>query len=133
MRAAFADTSFYVALFSHEDERHGAAVVRAGASELRVVTTEFVLLETSNFFTRPSLRSRFVELMARVASSRRTRIVPATHALYVEGLALFAKRPDKEWSLTDCTSFVVMRRLGLREALTGDRHFRQAGFVPLLA
>ena len=43
------------------------------------------------------------------------------------------KRPDKAWSLTDCISFVVMDEQGLREALTGDRHFAQAGFVPVFA
>jgi uncharacterized protein len=44
-----------------------------------------------------------------------------------------ASRPDKDWSLTDCISFVVMKDEGIREALTGDRHFTQAGFVPLFA
>jgi hypothetical protein len=48
------------------------------------------------------------------------------------GLQLFGDRPDKEWSLTDCISFVVMEKEGVREALTGDKHFEQAGFVALL-
>lgn len=39
-----------------------------------------------------------------------------------------ANRPDKNWSLTDCITFVIMREAGLQEALTGDRHFEQAGF-----
>ena len=45
---------------------------------------------------------------------------------------LFAKRPDKEWSLTDCISFIVMQEYGLTEALTADHHFEQAGFTILL-
>jgi hypothetical protein len=49
------------------------------------------------------------------------------------GLDLFADRPDKNWSLTDCVSFVVMHGEGLTEALTGDNHFEQAGFKALLA
>jgi hypothetical protein len=48
------------------------------------------------------------------------------------GLRLYAARPDKSWSLTDCISFGVMRAMGLTEALTGDRDFEQAGFVRLL-
>ena len=48
-------------------------------------------------------------------------------------LGLFADRPDKHWSLTDCISFVVMNREGIVDALTGDRHFEQAGFRALLA
>jgi predicted nucleic acid-binding protein len=46
---------------------------------------------------------------------------------------LYEERPDKRWTLTDCTSFVVMEEENLAEALTGDRHFQQAGFTALLA
>jgi hypothetical protein len=49
-----------------------------------------------------------------------------------KGVQLYAQRPDKEWSLTDCISFVVMTQEGIFDALTGDRHFEQAGFVALL-
>ena len=59
-------------------------------------------------------------------------VVPANDALFDEGVQLFANRLDKEWSLTDCISFVVMEQNGLTEALTGDHHFEQAGFVALL-
>ncbi len=48
------------------------------------------------------------------------------------GFELFSRRADKEWSLTDCTSFVVMREEGLTDALTTDHHFEQAGFSVLL-
>jgi predicted nucleic acid-binding protein len=44
----------------------------------------------------------------------------------------YAQRLDKEWSLTDCITFAVMAREGLTDALTGDHHFEQAGFVALL-
>jgi predicted nucleic acid-binding protein len=47
-------------------------------------------------------------------------------------LDLYRRRPDKAWSVTDCISFVVMEGDGIREALTGDQHFEQAGFVALL-
>ena len=57
----------------------------------------------------------------------------ATSELFERGLALYNARPDKEWSLTDCISFVVMADEGLTDALTGDRHFEQAGFTALLA
>jgi uncharacterized protein len=60
-------------------------------------------------------------------------IVYFEEELYQQGLALYDNRPDKAWSLTDCISFVVMERQGLREALTGDRHFQQAGFVAVFA
>jgi predicted nucleic acid-binding protein len=60
-------------------------------------------------------------------------IVPPQEAHFDAGYSLYASRPDKDWSLTDCISFVLMKELGVSEALTGDHHFQQAGFVALLA
>jgi predicted nucleic acid-binding protein len=59
-------------------------------------------------------------------------ILPCTDDLLRQGIEFYDQRPDKEWSLTDCLSFVVMGRENLREALTGDHHFEQAGFTALL-
>jgi len=58
--------------------------------------------------------------------------VPASAELVAKGVALFANRPDKDWSLTDCISFVVMEEQGIGEAFTTDHHFQQAGFTALL-
>jgi len=60
------------------------------------------------------------------------RIVRSGPQLFQRGLKLYDERPDKEWSLTDCISFVVMKDEGISDALTGDQHFEQAGFIPLL-
>jgi predicted nucleic acid-binding protein len=60
------------------------------------------------------------------------RIIPPSDEQYARGFDLYRRRPDKEWSLTDCISFVVMAEEGLTEALTGDKHFEQAGFAALL-
>jgi len=53
--------------------------------------------------------------------------------LFDRGCELYTSRSDKEWSLTDCISFVVMKERGLTDALTPDRHFEQAGFKILLS
>ncbi len=128
----FVDTSFYVALLSPADENHIRA--RELAGELgRVVTSEFVLLETANFLVSRGQRRSFVDLHERIASDEQTQVVRASHTLLGNGLALLKRRTDKEWSLTDCTSFVIMDRLRLTRALTADRHFVQAGFAALLA
>lgn len=70
--------------------------------------------------------------MARLRGNVNTPVLPTSAELFDAGLALYPARPDKEWSLTDCTSFVVMQREGITEALTDDHHFEQAGFVALL-
>jgi predicted nucleic acid-binding protein len=62
----------------------------------------------------------------------RVKIIPANTLLFQRGIALFEQRRDKDWSLTDCLSFVSMHDEGITEALTGDKHFEQAGFILLL-
>jgi len=59
--------------------------------------------------------------------------VSAVSALLQHGLDLFASRPGKDWSLTDCTSFTVMQENEVFLALSSDHHFEQAGFRPVLA
>ena len=60
-------------------------------------------------------------------------IVPLSIELFEQGIALYTARPDKDWSLTDCISFLIMEQLQLREAAATDHHFDQAGFNALLA
>jgi predicted nucleic acid-binding protein len=74
----------------------------------------------------------FLALVDGMRASPRISIVPLDSALLERGLQLMAARLDKDWSLTDCISFVVMQDAGINEALSGDRHFEQAGFRALL-
>ena len=60
-------------------------------------------------------------------------LIPATHELFLEGLALYERRPDKAYRLTDCISMHVMQREGITDVLTNDRHFTQEGFRILFA
>jgi len=71
-------------------------------------------------------------MLQRVEEDASIRVIMSSDGLYERGLALFAARPDKEWLPTDCISFVVMAEEQLADALTGDRHFEQAGFKVLL-
>jgi len=59
-------------------------------------------------------------------------IVPATRKLLEDGISLYRYRRDKDWPLTDCISFVLMEDEKIADALTGDKHFEQAGFNALL-
>lgn len=132
MKAVFADTSFYVALLSPRDTHHVRAESIARTIQGPVVTTKYVLLEVATFFSAAAQRATILELLRILESDPATTIVAASADLWQRGLSLFADQTDKGWSLTDCISFVVMHDLELREALTTDHHFEQAGFVALL-
>ncbi len=66
------------------------------------------------------------------SSEDRFEIVTANDESFGRGLELFVRRPDKEWSFTDCVSFDVMKDREITDALTADHHFEQAGFTLLL-
>jgi predicted nucleic acid-binding protein len=132
MKPLFADTSFYVALLSPRDLAHVKARDLGERLHRPVLLTDFVLLELGNVLSGAEQRGLFVQLSGQLRSDPNVRIFAASRDLLEEGLELFSRRADKEWSLTDCTSFVVMQREGLTEALTTDHHFEQAGFSALL-
>ena len=128
----FADTSYYIALVNPRDEFHEAACKYTNSFDGACVTTAWVLNELANFLCHRSNRGLFLSLLDELREDRRVSIIPPTGDLFDLGLDLYAERPDKDWSLTDCISFVVMEQTGLTAALTTDRHFEQAGFaVPL--
>ena len=129
----FADTYFYLALLNPHDRTHSRAVQISRQLSGGIVTTEFVLLELADGMARPPARETFVRTCNLLRADPRVQIVEASTELWERGRELYANRPDKEWSLTHCTSFVVMTDRGITDALTGDRHFfQQAGFVALL-
>jgi uncharacterized protein len=132
MNAVFADTSFYVAVLNPRDVTHEKALEIGRQIAAPVVLSDFILLELGNALSSPGLRELFSRLVVRLRSHPHSIIIPATRDLLDRGLALFARRSDKEWSLTDCTSFAIMEEEGLTEALTTDHHFEQAGFRALL-
>jgi predicted nucleic acid-binding protein len=74
----------------------------------------------------------FLQTRQELLADADVQVIPLDMQLHEEGIRLYASRADKEWSLTDCISFVVMQREAVTEALTGDHHFEQAGFVALL-
>jgi hypothetical protein len=96
------------------------------------VTTSFVLIEVGDGLAGGRRRTKLVDLIDEIRSDPANTIVPASEGLLEQGLDLYRKRDDKTWSITDCISFVVMKKMGIAEALTGDKHFVQAGFKALL-
>ena len=133
MTARFADTWFFLALLDEHDQHHRRVADYAGSSADLIVTTRWVLAETANGLAASHHRAAVAEFLQSMENDPHVKLINESDALYRRDLELFAGRSDKEWSLTDCISFVVMKDEELREALTGDHHFAQAGFVPVFA
>jgi hypothetical protein len=132
MKEVFADAYYFLALANPDDQAHRRAFGSYAHSSGRLVTTVFVLAEVGDALSRPAARHRFQLLLELLQRSPEAAIVWGTEDLFARAVAFYRRRPDKEWSLTDCISFVVMEERGIKEALTGDRHFEQAGFKALL-
>lgn len=132
MTAYFADTYYFIALLNEDDEGHERALLLNRQLVAPMVTTVWVLTEVANAMSDPPYRQIFLELLDELENDSEVLIVPPDTVLFQRGIDLFRRRPDKEWSLTDCISFVVMGDNGIVEALTADRHFEQAGFNCLL-
>lgn len=132
MNKVFADTHYYLALLVERDESHQLAVEVTQLLQGQIVTTGWVLLEFANAVCKSRKRHYYPSLLDDLRQNPQVIIYPPDEALVDAGTELYRNRPDQEWSLTDCISFLVMEREGIAEALTGDHHFEQAGFVALL-
>jgi predicted nucleic acid-binding protein len=134
MTALFADTFYWIAITDPNDGAHSAALAmteeRAGAS---LVTTDEVLSEYLAYFAHAptALRREAAAVVRDLLESPAVRVIAQSRKSFLSGLDLYTARPDKGYSLTDCISMQAMRRDGLSEALTNDRHFEQEGFRAL--
>lgn len=131
----FLDTGFVVALVVEDDQHHDRALELADRIEeerREVVTTRIVVAEIGDALATPGYREKAAEHIAALQRSPTVEIVSLTMELFRRGFELYRERQDKAWGITDCISFVVMRDRGLREALSTDSDFEQAGFNALL-
>jgi len=131
----FLDTAFAIALSSPKDHFHhraGLLAEQLQAAGTRLVTTRAVILKIGNALCKERYRAAAVRLLSALEADPAVEVIPLSESLYARALQLYKERPDKEWALTDCVSFVVMEDRGLSEALTTDEHFAQAGFRALL-
>lgn len=127
MQEYFADAWFFIALTNRFDAHHAAAhrlAMRPG----RLVTHDAVLTEVLSYFSGAGAgnRQRAAETVRRTL--RELFVEPVGRTLFLLSLDLYDARRDKEYSLVDCVSMVLMRQRGIQDVLTNDHHFRQEGF-----
>lgn len=132
MKAVFADAFYFVGLLNREDQHHARAVAAADRLHGELVTTEWILAEFADALAESASRRFVLKFIRDLDNDSKVRIIRASPELFRRGLELYDQRPDKEWSLTDCISFVVMKDEGVTDALTGDKQFEQASFKALL-
>ena len=131
----FADTFYWIAL-THPGEHYHQPALDFDArfkNSGRMLTTEEVLTEYLNFFSTQGAywRARAIAIVLGLRQKPHLEILPQTSESFTRGFELYASRPDKRYSLTDCISMQIMRTKGIEDVLTHDRHFEQEGFRPL--
>lgn len=132
MSLVFADAFYFFAILNPGDEAHERAVEFSRAARSPLLSTAWILTELADGLCRSANRRVFRALLEEIQADPDSVIVPPSEEDFEKGVTLYDSRHDKDWSLTDCISFVVMDRYNVREALTGDHHFEQAGFTALL-
>jgi len=134
-RLAFLDTNGWIALLNSSDTLHfhaEAAWTDLLKQDFSLVLTDWIVAETGNGLARTALRKQFVQSVEIIRSSKRAKVISISGSFLERALELYDSRSDKTWGLVDCASFMVMQDEEIQEALTDDRHFKQAGFNCLL-
>lgn len=135
MKEIFGDTSYFVAVFNPGDQWHSEAIeVERNVGPFELVTTDFIILEVANYFSRSrsDVKEGIVNSVRAMFEDDSIKIIKCTHEAALNGLDLYEARSDKSYSLTDCISMNVIRERGIHEVLTHDRNFKQEGFLVLL-
>ena len=129
----FLDTGYLIALVNKRDNLHEAAAAAAIKYHGPFYTTQLILIELANSLCQPAQRPLALTIIEKMQTDPLTTIVELTPERFEKALLLYKKRSDKTWGMIDCLSFTVMDEFGVKQALTFDEHFRQAGYkVPLL-
>ncbi len=131
----FVDSSAFKANYDLTDDYHQRAAelmqkVAARKSDVTYfLTTDYVLDEALTLTRFASSHDKAVELADGARNSKFLQIVYSDENLFTEALKMFRNHSDKEWSFTDCVSFVTMKKHIVKTAFTFNAHFKQAGFA----
>lgn len=135
MKKVFADTCYWIAILNPKDTLHlKAKKVSEELGPVFIVTSEMVLVELLNAFTERGEQFRNIasQMAEKIKLNPNCEVVPQTSMQFNKALDRYKNRADKNWSITDCASILIMEEKKINDALTYDDHFLQAGFIALL-
>ena len=137
MKVIFVDTAGWGNLVDTLQKFHAetkTVYLSAKQNGSRLVTTNYVIAELVALLSSPLRipRTKSIKFIESIKSSALVDIIHIDEDLDAKSWDLLKNRADKNWSLVDCSSFVVMQENKIVEALTTDHHFEQAGFIRLL-
>jgi predicted nucleic acid-binding protein len=135
MSKVFADSDYWIALFHPNEQLHRRATeCSRRLQRKRVVTTEMVMTEVLNYYSNQGaqLREAAAAWAMGLPKNGKITVIPQSSGQFHQAVQFYRQRRDKEWSLTDCASMLIMKEQSIVQALTFDHHFEQAGFRALL-
>ena len=131
----FIDTSGWLALVNKKDKYHKKAKnVKKEIDEknYEIYTSNFVIVEIANGLSKIKFKHLAVNLVEKIRGSEDINNITVNNNIFEEAWDLFKDYDDKEWGLTDCTSFIIMENYNIQKNLSNDHHFEQKGFINLL-
>ncbi len=135
MKTFFVDTGYWVAIVNPADQLYQKArLITKQLAPFKIVTSEMIFNELLNTFSKQGtfLKQVAIKLVNQSYNNPNLEIIAQNTDLFKQSLKLYEQRLDQNWSHTDCSSFIIMKQKGILEALAYDKHFEQAGFIPLL-
>jgi predicted nucleic acid-binding protein len=116
MSLVFADAFYFVARLNRRDQHHERVVAFSREFRSQILTTDWVLMEVADALAKSECRSRIRDFTLHLRQASGCEVVPTSRDWLDRALELYQQHKDKEWTLTDCVSFVIMRERGITEA-----------------
>jgi uncharacterized protein len=128
----FVDTGAWYALAIPSDPDHEEAKSFLATIDEALITSDYIVDELLTLFTARDEKVKGIEWKRDVLEQGGTRLERVSEADFASACEVYEQFNDKQWSFTDCTSYVVMQRLNIKEAFSFDHHFRQFGTVAIV-
>ncbi len=125
----FVDSGAWYALATPSDPDHNSAKVFAASVAEPFVTSDYIVDELLTLFTVRRRKANCIEWIRDVLVRGGTELVRVSDEDFNHATEVYQHFADKEWSFTDCTSYVLVQRLQIKVAFSFDHHFRQFGIV----